>query len=281
MRKAKIEHLALWKKYKQAKTNETRQKFRNELVLIYYPIVEKISWKVAEALEWNVTPEELSSFGVEGLFDAIEKFELDAGVKFVHYASFRIKGSMIDGVRKEDIVPRSVRINHKKLEQARADIESEKGGKAKEYEIIQRAGFDGDEYLKHTQKFHPISFSSLDGSNIQSESKQEDLKLDTNESLIDHNSSSPDSQVLRREFLNKLISKNFSRIEKRIIYMYYYEGLTMEAIGRRLDMSESRISQIHQRCIPRLKDKVARNPKYFGMDITEVIEQCNSTGPIY
>ena len=99
--------------------------------------------------------------------------------------------------------------------------------------------------------------------------------------MIDKRSNSPDSKVLRKEFLNKLISKNFTKIEQKIIYYYYYDNLTMEDIAKKLDISESRVSQLHSDIIPRLKNKIERNPDFFGKDLEKYMEKCNDTDPLF
>jgi RNA polymerase sigma factor for flagellar operon FliA len=98
--------------------------------------------------------------------------------------------------------------------------------------------------------------------------------------MIDKKSISPDSKILRKEFLNKLISKNFSKIEQKIIYYYYYNNLTMEEISEKLDISESRVSQLHSNVIPRLKNKIERNPVFF--ENKEIyVEGSKNIDPLY
>ena len=140
MEKQKIHNLNLWKKFQSEKNPRKKCKIKNKLVEIYYPLVQKISYKVAAKLKWNVQPEELSSFGVDGLYVAIERFSTDRGVDFPAYANRRIGGSMIDGIRREDLIPRSVRMNYNLMEKTRQEIESENCRKVSEYEIIERLG---------------------------------------------------------------------------------------------------------------------------------------------
>ena len=116
---------------------------------------------------------------------------------------------------------------------------------------------------------------------ISNNNEQESFKQDTLTDLTDKKSTSPDSKLLRKEFLNKLISKNFSRLEQKIIYYYYYENLTMGEIGEKVGTSESRISQIHMDILIRLKDKIERNPIFFGKDIKKHIIKCNDHEPLF
>lgn len=278
MKRTTIEHLELWRKFKGAKTRKEKEDTKRQLIELYYPLVRKISFVVAKKLEWRVSPDELSSFGVDGLYVAIDRFNIERGITFPSYASIRIRGSMIDGIRKEDIVPRSVRINYHKLDEARKELQAEKGGIIGEAEIAERAGFDPDDLLRNGKKYTPVSFTSIDGSDICGEEKHEDYKSDLNDNLVDGSTQAADSKILRREFFCKLLSKGFSRTEQQIMYMYYYEDLTMDVIADRLGMSESRVSQLHKDVLPRLRDKIERNPSYFNSDITRFIVECNNRG---
>lgn len=279
MKKQKIGNLELWQKFQKEKNKIKKGELRNQLIEEYYPLVQKISYKVASNLAWNVLPEELCSFGVDGLYSAVERFSLDAGVDFPTFAGRRIGGSMVDGVRKNDVVPRSVRTNNSLFEKTRLEMETAQGRRISEFEIIERLGISQEEYLKNIKKYQPTGFVSLDGTDICNDSKQEDFKKDSVSSMEDRKSTSPDSKVLRKEFLNKLISKNFTKIEQKIIYYYYYDNLTMEEIAKKLDMSESRISQLHSDVLPRLKNKIERNPTFFGEKV--YVEEGNDSDPLF
>ena len=166
MKKQKIGNIDLWKKFQKEKIKGKKDKYRTELVELYYPLVQKISYKVAQNLQWNLQPEELASFGVDGLYIAIERFSLDRGVDFPTYANRRIGGSMIDNVRKNDFVPRSVRLNYNLIEKTRQEMESTEGRKVTDYEIIEQLGIDQKEFLINTKKYSHLSFASIVGSNI-------------------------------------------------------------------------------------------------------------------
>jgi len=270
MEKQKIDNLELWEKFQKEKIKRKKDKLRSKLVEIYYPLVQKISYRVAENLQWRVRPEELSSFGLDGLYISIDKFCLDRGVNFPAYANRRIGGSMIDAIRKEDIIPRSVRMNFSLIEKTRQRMETKQGKKVTEYEIIEELGIDQKEYLRNTKKYSPLKFISIEGSDISNHDKQEEFKQDFLIDLTDRKTSPPDSKILKKEFLNKLISKNFSPLEQKIIYYYYYENFTMGEIGERVGTSESRISQIHTDVLDRLKNKIERNPDFFGTEIKKI-----------
>ena len=281
MEKQKIHNLDLWIRFKKETNEKKRETLKNELIEIYYPLVQKISYKLAKNLKWKVHPEELTSLGVDGLYVAIDRFSLDAGVDFPTYANRRIGGSMIDGIRREDSIPRSVRINNNLLEKIKAELETSKGRKATDYEVVEKLGINQTEYLRNIKKYKPIAFVSLEGSDICSQEKQDNFKQDSLTDIEDRRTKIPESNLLRKEFLNKLMSKSFTRMEQKIIYYYYYENLTMEDIAKKLNMSESRISQLHTAILPRLKDKIERNPVFFGIDISEYIERCNDNDPLF
>ena len=156
MEKQKISNIEIWEKFQKEKIESKKDKYRQKLVMLYYPLVQKISYKVATNLAWHVQPEELSSFGVDGLYSAIERFSLDAGVDFPTFANRRIGGSMIDGVRKDDIVPRSVRSNSSLFEKTRLEMETTQGRKVTEFEIIEKLGISQEEYLKDIKKYNKI-----------------------------------------------------------------------------------------------------------------------------
>ncbi len=271
MKKQEIKYLNLWKKFQEEKNEVKKDKIKKELVEIYYPLVEKIFYKVAVRLNWNVSPEELSSFGVDGLYSAISRFSINEGIDFPAYANRRIAGSMIDGIRREDIIPRSVRINNNLLNKKKSEMETKEGRKVTDYEVIEELGINQIEYLKNVKKFKPVNFISLEGSDICSSDKQEGFKQDSLLDISDKKTEPPDNKLLVKEFLNKLISKNFSPLEQKIVYYYYYKNLTMEEIGDKINMSESRISQIHTDILPRLKNKIKRNPIFFKENIEKYI----------
>ena len=220
-------------------------------------------------------------FGLDGLYIAIDKFSLDRGVDFPTYANRRISGSMLDNVRKNDFVPRSVRLNHSLIEKTRQEMETLECRKITEYEVVEKLGINQQEYITNIKKYSPFGIISLEGSDITDFDKQDNFKQDSIMDLTDTKSSSPDSNLIRKEFINKLISKNFSPLEQKIIYYYYYENLTMGEIGEKIKTSESRISQIHMNIIERLRNRIERNPEFFGDNIEELIRNCNDNNPLF
>jgi len=280
MEKQKIQHLPLWKKYSSAQTENMKHELRNNLVEKYYPLVKKIAYKLAEKLNWKVSPEELTSFGVDGLFNAIGKFDVNQGVKFEHYASSRIHGSMIDNMRKIDLIPRSVRQHSNNFEKVRAKLEAEKGRLITDDEVAEELGMTLSEYNQNLKKYHPVLFSSLEGSDMASDN-EDSFKVDFNSSLTSKNTPTPDSKILRKEFFNKLLGNGFSTTERMIVYLYYYKNYTMENIASKLKISESRISQIHKDVLPRMKKKIERNPTYFSEHVEDLIKSTNDSESLF
>ena len=143
---------------------------------------------------------------------------------------------MIDGIRKQDPIPRSVRINYNLIEKTRTNLEVKKGRQVTDIEVIEAAGLDYNDFIKNTKKYYPLSFSSIEGSDICNNEKYEEFSQDMSAAIVDNSTVSPDKDSLRKEFISKLISKSFSRLEQKIVYLYYYRGLTMEIIATELDM---------------------------------------------
>jgi len=239
-----------------------KQEIRNKIVEKYYPLVKKISHSVSNSLNRHFLPDELASYGFEGLFKAIDRFDISKNTKFETYANIRIRGTMIDGVRQEDKIPRSVRINNNQLEKTKEILQREKGRKVHLDEIIEKLGISKEEFYKNVKKYTPANYTSLD--TTQDEENSEDFKQDCNSYLVDKKSVNPYVNLKRKEFFNKLMSTNFTPLERNIIWCYYYENCTMQDIAKIVNMSESRVSQIHTDILPRLLDKIQRNPKYFS-----------------
>jgi RNA polymerase sigma factor FliA len=255
----------LWIKYKSEKNEKKKLKYQNQLIEQYYPLVKKIGDNLAFNINYRLPAEELVSYGIDGLYIAMEKFDINRGVKFESYASIRIYGSMIDNIRQLDIVPRSVRIRNNTYHEAKQLLESKKGNKVLEDEVFEELGRKNEKYWKNRKRYNPVSFSSLEG--VTSSSENDPIKQDHNYNLIDEKCHSPESIIQKKEFFNKLMSKNFSKTERTIIYLYYYENFTMDMIASKLEISESNVSHLHRKIIPRLKEKILRNPTYFSEQI--------------
>lgn len=253
----------LWKRFYRKR----ERWIRNKLAEHYYPFVLGLSRKMVSKLNFKIPEDEIASNGVLGLYKAIDKYSPDFRTKFETYAYIRIMGTIIDNMRSEDIVPRSVRMRFSKIEKLRATMEANAGQQVPDDEVLSCLGIDLKDYNKHVHKYQPMMFSSIE---ICSENETEnptDNKKDFNKYLIATREPLPEDHLLNEEFLDKLMGKDFNEIEKQIIYMYYYEKKTMKEIAGSIDISEPRISQIHRGLLNRLKNRIKLNPNYFCEEI--------------
>jgi len=268
--------LDVWNVYLKKRDDGSKK----ELVEYYFTFVNKIASTLSRKLNNHVSQPELASHGVDGLYKAIENFDETRGNKFETYAYIRIKGAMLDGLRKEDWVPRSVRIRETMIQKEQDKLQNENGKKTTKSETLQKLGINEFDYNKNPEKFRARSIFSIESCS-NSDIDDNDNKKDFNECLESHNNVSPDSNLVRMEFLNKLVGKRFTKLEKNIVYLYYYEELTMKEIAKRIKISESRISQIHQSILKRLKTRIKINPSYFGDNIIDIIKKCNSSNSLF
>lgn len=264
-----------WSNYFKKRSPENKR----PLVAHYFEFVQHIANNVAQKLNWRVPVDELTSHGIDGLYSAIEAFDHKRGIKFETYAYRRVQGSMIDAMRAEDWVPRSVRQRQEEINNKREALEAQRGEKVHMGEVLQSLAINEVDYHKNVSKYRAAGRSSIE--NCINTEVENDNKKDFNKYLECKNISQQDSKLVRREFLSKLMGKDFSTLERKIIYYYYYEDLTMKEIAAKLNISESRISQIHQQVIKRLKVRVEVNPDYFSKDIVEVMQECNSKDSLY
>jgi len=245
------------KKKTHSKSDPEYISIRNELMVEYYPFVTKIAESMAIKLR-DITDDELASFGTEGLIQAIEKFDRNLGIKFKTYAMYRIRGSMLDNIRKADWVPRLVRRKHSKLNKERMKFESEAGRALSDGEMADRMGITIEEFSKIKKDSTPSSLVSM---NSKSKDDQNE-EYDSVSNIAVSDDKEPLESILREEMYKKLLGKNFTPLERKIIHMHYYEDLTMKEISKETSFCESRISQMHADIINRLNRKITRNPEY-------------------
>lgn len=241
----------LWINYK--KTND--QTIREFLIKKYAPLVKYVAGKVAMGKPANIEYEDLVGFGVFGLIDAIEKFDPNKNVKFKTYAVTRIRGSIYDELRSIDWVPRSVRQKAKDIEQAILKIENRTGKLATDQEIADELNIDIREFYSIMTKISCTSLLSLSDTYLSGD----DDKLSIIDTVESPNNLNPDVTV-ERDAVKDLIVKAINELpdkEKKVLILYYYEDLTLKEIGEVLDVTESRVSQLHTKAIIRLKAKLA------------------------
>ena len=229
---------------------------RDNLVLEYSPLIKYIAQKIAARLPANIELDDLISSGVIGLMDAIEKYDETRDNKFKTYAEFRIRGAILDELRAQDWVPRSVREKAKMLERCYSKIEREQGRHANDEEICKELNISKEEFHDLLNEVRSVSLLSFDDiSNFSKEDKRS-LHGITN----DGNSRTPTPfSEVDTAYIKKLISdaiRDLPEKQRLVLSLYYYEDLNLKEIGRVLDVTESRVSQLHTQAIIRLKGRL-------------------------
>lgn len=225
-------------------------KHRQELVLKYAPLVKYIAERMAIRIPPNISKEELISAGIVGLIDALDKFNSEMGIKFQTYAEHRIKGAILDELRKMDWIPRSIRKDIHKIEDAIKVLKYKLGREPEDYEVAQEMGIDIESYYKMTSKTQGITLFSLDKIMPDGSIPKFAKKASNTPSPFDE---------LKIKEVKKIISEaivSLSKKEQMVISLYYYDELTLKEIAKVLDLTESRISQIHSKAIQRLRIKL-------------------------
>jgi RNA polymerase sigma factor FliA len=248
---ARMSEDELWSLYKNSRDPAIRDAFIRQ----YSPLVKYVAGKVAASMPNTVEFEDLVGFGVFGLLDAIEKFDPDKNVKFKTYAVTRIRGAIFDELRSIDWVPRSVRQKTKEIEDAVVSLEAKLGRPASDQEIASSMGVTEDDFMKTMLKISSTSVLSL---NDVWYSGDDADKISIGESIESPLSMNPDATVEREE-VKRVIVQAISELpekEKKVLVLYYYEDLTLKEIGQVLDVTESRVSQLHTKAILRLRAKL-------------------------
>ena len=244
----------LWDLYKEKKDSQARE----ELILHYAPMVKYVANRLAINLSSVVEVDELISYGIEGLMDAIEKYDHKRNIKFETYAITRIRGSMIDGLRSMDWVPVSLRQKGKELEKAYAHLEMELERPASDKEVAAELGIDAEDLSKLLRDLAATTIISLD------DFINSDDPADRKKRIVDmlEDEDTPDAlDLVEFSDVKQLLGQTIDRLpekEKIVIYLYYYEGLTLKEIGAVLSLSESRISQLHTKSILRLRGSLSK-----------------------
>ncbi len=210
--------------------------------------------RIGVGLPKNVDKEELISHGLIGLYDALEKFDRSRDLKFDTYASFRVRGAIIDGLRREDWLPRSVRDKAKKIDDVTERLEQEKGRLITAEEIAEELEMNTEEVIKVNADSFVSNMLSIDEETADSE-REESYR----NTIEDPNTPTPEQQLDRdalKEDLRSVIEKLNDR-EQLVISLFYDEGLTLTEIGEVLELSTSRISQIHSKALYKMRQVLA------------------------
>lgn len=240
----KVSKEKLWEMYQANRTSELRE----QIILEYAPLVKVVAGRLSMYLGYNVEYDDLVSYGIFGLIDAIDKFDMDKEVKFETYASLRIRGAILDQIRKMDWIPRTVRQKQKKIDEAVKRIEMQTGKTAVDDEIAQELGVTGDELLEWQSQLKITNVVSLN----------EFIEQGTEPVMDARNNShfiQPEERVQEEELKEKLneAMQQLTEKEKKVIMLYYYEDLTLKEISRVLEVSESRISQLHTKALSKMQ----------------------------
>jgi len=243
-----IEHLVA----EYRKTGDT--KVREKILLANLSLISYISERLAVSLPQSVELNDLKSLGILGLIDAIENYKPEKQVRFTSYAALRIKGSIIDGLRSLDWVPRSVRKKARDLERCLHELEGELGRPASENEMSEKLGISLGEYQALLEEVSPITFLSLNDTVYE----DDDQSISLGDVIEDAANFGPYSMLERKEVKQLLVGgiNALPEREKLVIALYYYEGLTLKEIGEVMQISESRVCQIHTEAMLRLRGKL-------------------------
>ncbi|MHC4259903.1 MAG: FliA/WhiG family RNA polymerase sigma factor [Planctomycetota bacterium] len=247
----------VWKQFHKTRGDENR----NLLMQHYMYLVKYAAERLYSKLPDNVELDDLVSAGIFGLMDAIDAYDPERGVKFETYCSPRIKGSILDELRYMDWVPRLVRARAHQLTRATQSLETHLGRKPTEKETAAELDMDMEEFNRLQRDANAVSVVSLDTRYTDGDSEKDVREIDV---IKDERSQDPLTEAQKRD-LRSLLTKGFTRAEQLIVVLYYYEEMTMKEIGATLDLSESRVSQMHSSIIQRLKAQMNSRRKEFSI----------------
>ncbi len=243
------------------KADMSDRSLRNRLVENYLPLVKYNGERIWSRLPEGVELDDLISAGVFGLMDAIDAFDLSRGVKFETYCVPRIRGAMLDELRTMDWVPRLVRSKASKLNEGIRTLEARLGRSPTEIELSEHMGLTVPELEKMILDANAVNLTSLNKKWYETDSYKDVREIDI---LEDKKGEDPTKRIQKTDLM-RLVTKGLNRNERLIIILYYYEELTMKEIGATLDLSESRVSQMHSAIVQRLQSQLGRRRPEFGM----------------
>jgi RNA polymerase sigma factor FliA len=240
------------------------QKLRNYFIEKYAPLVKYVAGRVAMNVPSSVEFFDLVSYGILGLIDAIDKFDPKREIKFKTYAVTRIRGSIFDQLRAIDWLPRSVRQKAKEIERAIADLEAKLGRSANDEEIAEALGVSVQEFHNLLLRVSGNSLVSMD-ENWYMNDGSDNAPMSIEDTLESSDTYNPDVAAEKEE-IKKIIARTLMELperEKQVLILYYYEGLTLKEIGTILNVTESRVSQLHTKAIMILRVKLAKIKEGF------------------
>ena len=237
----------LWEQYHKKKTPQLRE----QLILEYAGVVNLVAGRLSMYLGYTVEYDDLVGYGIFGLIDAIDKYDMAKNVKFETYASLRIRGAILDQIRKMDWIPRSVRQRQRKIDEAMKQIEMRTGKTASDEELAKQLGLTEEELCSWQTQLKVTNVVSLN-----------EFEENGPEPMIDSahpvRFSQPEEVVEEAELKEKLAEslELLTEKERRVIELYYYEDMTLKEISKILEVSESRISQLHTKALNKMRKKM-------------------------
>ncbi len=242
---------SIWKQYNDTRDSQLKQL----LIEKYVYLIKLVAGRLGIYLNQYVDLDDLIGYGALGLIDAIDKFDLTKNVKFETYASLRIRGAILDAIRKLDWVPRTLRKKQKELDKAYTELEFELGRQPEEVEIANYLGVDVSEYNQCLKEVNIVTLVSIDDGAYPLEM----VKAPKSEM--------PDLQLEEKELKNILTQaiESLPDREKQVISLYYFEEFTLKEISNVLSVSESRISQLHTKAVSRLRAKLQKYNMIFPL----------------
>jgi len=248
-----IEKKCLWEEYSKNKSLEVREK----IILEYIPLVKIVAGRLSIYLGYHVEYEDLVSYGIFGLIDAIDKFDTTKEVKFETYASLRIRGAILDQIRKIDWIPRTIRQKQKQIDNAIREVTLELGHIGTDKDVSVKLEITEEEYVEWLSQVKITNVISLN------EYMEDGCELPYDK--FSHKKFDEPEEALEQEELKKILGETLDLLtdkEKTVITLYYFEELTLREISNILEVTESRVSQLHTKGLQKMKKKMGR---YMGI----------------
>ena len=245
--------IALLKKYKEEPSQMSSSQ-KDQLIMEYAPLIRFIAQKIAIRLPSNIELDDLISSGVIGLMDAIDKYDPTRDNKFKTYAEFRIRGAILDELRSQDWVPRSVRDKSKLLDRTVVELEAELGRSPEDEEVAERLGMSLDEFHDLVNQVRPVSILSIDEqATFSTVDKKSIFNL-----LEGCKLNNPFSQLNMKAVKSAIMTaiQELPERQRLVLSLYYYEDLNLKEIGKVLRVTESRVSQLHAQATQRMRSRL-------------------------
>lgn len=232
----------------------------DRLVEAYLPLVDYHVQRISVNLPRSVQQDDLRSHGLVGLYDALEKFDHSRDLKFDTYASFRIRGAIIDGLRQEDWLPRSIRDKSKKIEKTIESLEQKHGRFVTPLEVAKELEMKEEDVVYTMNESFISNLLSIDEPTRDSKNNET-----YSSSIVDHHTLTPDQSIEKKSQNGELaeVIKTLNQNEQLVISLFYFEEFTLTEIGEALNLSTSRISQIHSKTLFKLQQKLKHNDGAF------------------